>query len=360
VKKSSRGVDPGSPVELGANNEITDVIGVEVGQAERIGDGWCSGTTVISLPDGAVGAVDVRGGGPGTRETDLLRPGSLVGRIDAIVLSGGSAYGLDAAGGVMRHLEAERRGYRAGPAAVVPIVPAAVLFDLGRGGDVSLRPDAELGKRAAQLASAGPVLEGNVGAGTGAIAGSVKGGIGTASAVAGSFTIGVLVAVNCAGSVVDPSDGGLYGRNALLAGEWDELRVPSAEEVAAAPRRPFGEPAPFNTTLAVVATDAALDAAELHRLALVGHDGLARAIRPVHTLFDGDAVFAVATGHRQRRVLTAVELSRLGELGAVTIERAIVRAVLAARSLPELPELPLSYLDRYPSALGAGGGRPAG
>lgn len=207
------------PPSAGPLDALTDVAGLRVGHAQVPGAGALSGTTVVLAPEGgAIAAVDVRGGGPGTRETDALDPRNLVQRIDAVVLTGGSAYGLDAASGVMAWLEEQGRGVRVGPdpAQVVPVVPAACVFDLGRGGDWRARPDASTG-RAAVVDAAGtetgaPVSEGNVGAGTGAVAGQLKGGVGTASVrLASGITVGALVVVNAAGSVIDPRTGVLYG-----------------------------------------------------------------------------------------------------------------------------------------------------
>ena len=277
------------------------VPGMRVGHADRVGGGWLTGTTVVlAPPGGAVAAVDVRGGGPGTRETDALDPRNLVERVDAVVLTGGSAYGLDAAGGVMAWLEERGRGVPVGrePGQVVPVVPAACVFDLGRGGDWRARPDAELGRAAAQdAAHASTVGVGNVGAGTGAVAGGLKGGVGTAATVLPSgATVGAVVVVNAVGSVLDPETGALYGE--LLGGRpvlpTSEQHAEAGRRLDAAQREP-GTP-PLNTTLAVVATDATLSKAQAQKLAGTSHDGLARAVRPVHLLHDGDTVFALATG----------------------------------------------------------------
>ncbi|WP_194293040.1 P1 family peptidase, partial [Streptomyces smaragdinus] len=198
------------------SDAITDVRGISVGQAQRIGGGWLSGVTVVLAPaGGAVAGVDVRGGGPGTRETDALDPRNLVQAVEGVVLTGGSAFGLDAVGGVVRWLEERGRGFRVGPepGQVVPVVPGAALFDLGRGGDWRARPGADLGYEAADAARAGVrPTEGNVGAGAGAVAGGLKGGVGTASVrLASGHTVGAIAAVNAAGSVVDPGSGVLYG-----------------------------------------------------------------------------------------------------------------------------------------------------
>ncbi|MFK4866524.1 P1 family peptidase [Streptomyces sp. CSMPJR101] len=317
---------------------LTDVAGLRVGHATRTGDGWLTGTTVVLAPEGgAVAAVDVRGGGPGTKETDALDPRNVVQKVEAIVLTGGSAYGLDAATGVMAWLEEQRRGVRVGPdpAHVVPVVPAACVFDLGRGGDFRARPDAGTGRAAVEAAAAseagGAVREGCVGAGTGATVGLVKGGIGTASTVLESgITVAALVVANAAGSAVEPGTGALYGE--LSHGLVD---LPEAH-VHEAARRRLAEiadtntpPPPLNTTLAVVATDAALTKAQAQKLAGTSHDGIARAVRPVHLLNDGDTVFALATGERALDA-DPLALNDVLAAGADMVTRAIVRAVRAA------------------------------
>ncbi|MHC3474338.1 P1 family peptidase [Streptomyces sp. 7R007] len=319
---------------------LTDVAGVRVGHATRTGGGWLTGTTVVLAPEGgAVAAVDVRGGGPGTKETDALDPRNLVRKVDAVVLTGGSAYGLDAASGVMAWLEERGRGVRVGPdpAHVVPVVPAACVFDLGRGGDFSARPDAGTGREAVEAAAASevgaPVAQGCVGAGTGAVVGAVKGGVGSASVVLESgVTVAALVVANAAGSAVDPETGVLYGE--LFQGR---VNYPEAH-VHEAARRRLAEIAeksalpPLNTTLAVVATDAELSKAQAQKLAGTAHDGIARAVRPVHLLNDGDTVFALATGARPLDPEQPLALNALLAAGADVVTRTIVRAVRAAKS----------------------------
>ncbi|MFG2568169.1 P1 family peptidase [Streptomyces sp. NPDC048567] len=321
---------------------LTDVHGLRVGHARVPGEGALTGTTVVLAPEGGVvAAVDVRGGGPGTRETDALDPRNLVQRIDAVVLTGGSAYGLDAASGVMAWLEERGRGVRVGadPAQVVPVVPAACVFDLGRGGDWRARPDAATGRAAvedaARAAEGAAVAEGCVGAGTGAVAGQLKGGVGTASVLLLSgLTVGALVVVNAAGSVLDPRTGVLFGE---YGGEEPAVAPPS--EVHEAARRRLAQARgtdarpPLNTTLAVVATDAALTRAQAQKLAGTAHDGLARAIRPVHLMTDGDTVFALATGRRDLDAEDPVALNPLLAAGAEAVARAIVKAVRAAKGV---------------------------
>ena len=253
---------------------ITDVDGVLVGHYQRTDHGWATGTTVVLFPDGTTGGVDGRGGAPGTRETDLLAPENLVQHINGVCLAGGSAYGLAAADGVMRWLSERNRGFRVGvePYEVVPIVPAAVLFDLPRSAWGN-RPDAGFGYQACEAASR-QVAQGVVGAGTGAKVGSLKGGVGTASLEVDGFTVGALAVVNAFGEATNPDTG--------------------------APFSAAADPAPtdLNTTIGVVAVDAKLSKAECRRLAMSAHDGLARAIHPAHTMFDGDTIFAAATNTR--------------------------------------------------------------
>ncbi|MFF7354156.1 MULTISPECIES: P1 family peptidase [Streptomyces] len=319
---------------------ITDIAGVRVGHATRSGDGWLTGTTVVLAPEGgAVGAVDVRGGGPGTRETDALDPRNVVQRIDAVVLTGGSAYGLDAASGVMAWLEEQRRGVRVGtdPAHVVPVVPAACVFDLGRGGSFGARPDAATGRAAVEAAAASApgagVAQGCVGAGTGAVAGRIKGGVGTASTVLDSgITVAALVVVNAAGSVIEPGTGALYGELVQGRVTYPEERVHEEACRRLARTAAKNAPPPLNTTLAVVATDAALSRAQAQKLAGTAHDGIARAVRPVHLMNDGDTVFALATG-AHALAEHPLALNDVLAAGADAVTRAIVRGVRAAESV---------------------------
>ncbi|MEV0576286.1 P1 family peptidase [Streptomyces sp. NBC_01463] len=335
------GQDTTAPTQQapGRRDALTDVPGLRVGHARVAGDGALSGTTVVLAPEGgAVAAVDVRGGGPGTRETDALDPRNLVERIDAVVLTGGSAFGLDAASGVMAWLEEQGRGVRVGPdpAQVVPVVPAACLFDLGRGGDWRARPDATTGRAAVEDAArtepGAAVTEGCVGAGTGAVAGQLKGGVGTASVLLPSgITVAALAVVNAAGSVLDPRTGVLYGEYG--GAEPAVAPAPEIHETAQrrlAQARDADTRPPLNTTLAVVATDAALGRAQAQKLAGTAHDGLARAIRPVHLLTDGDTVFALSTGGRTLDPANPIALNDLLAAGAEAVTRAIVKAVRAA------------------------------
>ena len=276
---------------------ITDVSGILVGHHHRLDDdatlgtGWACGTTVVLTPPGTVGGVDVRGGAPGSRETDLLDPANSVRYVDAVVLTGGSAYGLAAADGVMQWLEQHDRGVVM-DGGLVPIVPSAVIFDLPVGG-WQCRPTAEFGFAAAEAAGV-DVAVGNVGAGVGARAGVLKGGLGTASIRLEDIgvTVGAIVAVNSAGNIADPKTGLPW-----LADQIAEFGLvpPPADQIAAFAARD-AELSPLNTTIAVVATDAALSKAACKRMAIAAQDALARTMRPSHTPLDGDTVFALATG----------------------------------------------------------------
>ncbi|MPZ65821.1 MAG: hypothetical protein GEU83_10015 [Pseudonocardiaceae bacterium] len=333
---------------MSGHNAITDVAGVRVGHHHRIGDGWLTGTTVVLTPDGAVGGVDCRGGAPGTRETDLLDPSNLVERVQAVCLTGGSAYGLAAADGVMRWLAERGLGFRVGaqPHEVVPIVPAAVLFDLPAG-QWGNRPDAGFGFLACEAATDEQPAQGCVGAGAGAITGGLQGGIGTASVVTASdHTVGALVAVNAAGSAVDPGSGMPWAADHEVDGEFG-LRSPEPRDVGAAAG------SPLNTTIGVIATDAGLGKAQCRRLAGAGHDGLARAVRPAHTMADGDTLFALATGTEP--VTDHRVLDELCAAAAECVARSVVHGVLAATAVPG-SDVP-AYRDRYPPVGSAGCGR---
>jgi putative pantetheine hydrolase len=330
------------------------------------GNGWLTGVTVVlTPPEGATGGVDVRGGGPGTRETDLLSPLNQVEKVNAIVLSGGSAYGLAAAHGVMTRLAALHRGVQVGPGSshVVPIVPAAILFDLGRGGVFGNYPGPDAGAAAFDAALSplpnGPAQRGNVGAGTGALAGQLKGGIGTASEVldGSGITVAALAAVNAVGSVADHRTGLLHGAQFGLPGEFDWLLPPSPDELRASATlidpRPRGATAParpLNTTIGLVATDASLTKAQCAKLAGVAHDGLARAIRPAHSMFDGDTIFGLATGSGP--VASPLEFHAILSAVADCFSRAVVHAVLSASPVTTPAATWRSYLDVFPSADG--------
>jgi L-aminopeptidase/D-esterase-like protein len=335
---------------------ITDVSGILVGHHERLdadatlGTGWACGTTVVLTPPGTTGAVDVRGGAPGSRETELLDPSNSVRYVDAVVLTGGSAYGLAAADGVMQWLEQHDRGVVM-DGGLVPIVPAAVIFDLPVGG-WQCRPTAEFGYQAAE--AAGVVVDiGTVGAGVGARAGVLKGGLGTASIRLDDIgvTVGAIVAVNSGGNIADPATGLPWQADQIA--EFG-LRPPPAEQVEAFRARD-AELSPLNTTVAVVATDALLSPAACKRVAIAAQDALARTIRPAHTPLDGDTVFALATGAIEvapaadtpaamspETKLTTV----VGAAAADCLARAVMVGVLAATSVAGIP----TYRDMLPGA----------
>ena len=352
----------------GPTNSLVDVAGLRVGHYQRIGDGWLTGTTaVLTEAEGAVAGVDVRGGGPGTRETDLLDPRNLIERIHAITLCGGSAFGLAAADGVMRHRYAEGVGFpMGGPGDVVPIAPAAVIFDLGRGGEFSAFPDASFGETAANAATTEPPPLGNVGAGTGAKAGGLKGGVGSASQVLpDGTTIAALIVVNSVGSAVDPTTGEFLGARDLLAHDVDglsgtaardpayPLNVPTRSELDDAKREAQRNPTAARggktlaTTIGVIATDATLTKSQCARLAGSGHDGMARAIDPIHTMFDGDTLFGLATGRRQAPDLA--EFHSMLTASAHVVTRAIIRAMLSAESVTTSAGTWRSYRRAFPS-----------
>ncbi len=331
-----------SPRTAADSGSLTDVPGVLVGHAEM--DGRPTGCTVILFPpDGAIAGVDVRGAAPGTRETDLLDPLNSVQQVHAITLAGGSAFGLDAATGVMRYLDERRVGFRVGRARV-PIVPAAILFDLGVGDDQAIRPDADCGLRAARAASAAAVPQGSVGAGAGATVGkarglarAMKGGIGSASIrLEDDTVVAALVAVNAWGDIVDPTTG------RVVAGtRTDDGR--GLADVRTLMRRGTLE-APFgaNTTLAVVATTAPLTKTQATLVARMAHDGFARAIVPTHTPYDGDTVFVVSTAAQADAASGAqasarTNLAQIGGLAAEAVSSAILSAIRHADSLPGLP-----------------------
>jgi L-aminopeptidase/D-esterase-like protein len=321
---------------MSAARSIGDVAGISVGHFTDLRQ--LTGCSVVLCPQGAEAAVDVRGGAPGTRETDLLAAGRLVHAIHAVLLTGGSAFGLAAAEGVMRFLAEQGSGFAVG-AMRIPIVPGAVLFDLGIG-EPRAYPDAEAGLAACRAARSGDIAEGCVGAGTGATVGkslgiqnAIKSGIGTAALrLADGTTVGALVAVNALGDVVNPTTGKLIAA----------ARDPASGELVSAVAR-FLHPSPVasppttgNTTIGVVATDAKLSRDDLARVAALAHDGLARTIRPAHTVYDGDTFFALATG----RSAIPGNPTAIAVAAGEVVATAIVRAVVLARSLGGLPAAP--------------------
>lgn len=316
-----------------ANATLTAVPGITVGHhtlSERP-----TGCTVILTGAGATAGVDVRGSAPGTRETDLLNPINTVQQVHAIVLSGGSAFGLDAASGVMRYLDEQRIGFKVGPVNV-PIVPAAILFDLAVGGDPAIRPGADCGYRAARAASADPVREGSIGAGAGATVGklagpgrAMKGGIGSAAITTpDGLVVAALVAVNAIGDVIDPATGAVIAgvRTADGRGLADGRALVRSGALGGA--RPGG-----NTTIGVVATNATLTKTQATKVAQMAHDGLARAIAPAHTAMDGDTMFVVATAAKSGEA----DVTLVGALAADAVAEAIVRSVREATGVPGFP-----------------------
>ena len=311
---------------------ITDIADLKVGH-------WTdprrpTGCTVLLCEAGAVAGVDVRGAAPGTRETDLLHPLATIAEVHALLLTGGSAFGLDAASGVMRWLEERGHGLPVGPARI-PIVPTAVLFDLWLG-DTRIRPDADSGYAACDAATTESPTQGNVGAGAGATVGklfgidrAMKGGIGTAAITVGRITVAALVAVNAIGDVVDPASG------RVIAGARDDTGRHPLNTMAAlcAGELPAKLMDGMATTIGIVATDAVLTKAQANKLAAMSHDGLARCINPVHTATDGDLMFALATGDTG----LAGNMSVLGALAAEVTSRAVLNAVRAARALSDPP-----------------------
>jgi L-aminopeptidase/D-esterase-like protein len=328
-------------------NAITDVRGIEVGHAQN--EEALTGCTVILCRKGAVAGVDVRGGAPGTRETDLLNPINLVEKVHAIVLAGGSAFGLDAASGVMRYLEEKKIGFNTG-AARVPIVPSAILFDLNLG-RADVRPDSAMGALAAasarDLTASNPPAEGNVGAGTGASVGkmfgtalAMKSGLGTASMdIGGGVIVGAIVAVNAWGDVIDPNTGEIVA--GLRSGKVGPLRIGKKDSFAdtlAMMKSPVGRgilgfASRGNTVIGAVATNAKLTKAQATKVAQMAQDGIARTIRPAHTMLDGDVTFALSTGTKKANV------SAIGAFAAEVMAQAILRAVKMAKAAGGLPGL---------------------
>jgi len=324
-------------------NAITDVNGIEVGHAQN--EEALTGCTVILCRKEAVAGVDVRGGAPGTRETDLLNPINLVQKVHAIVLAGGSAFGLDAASGVMQYLEEHKIGFNTG-AARVPIVPSAILYDLALG-RADVRPDAAMGARAAALASSVTPAEGNVGAGTGASVGkmfgmslAMKSGLGTASMdIGGGVIVGAIVAVNAFGDVIDPQTNQIIA--GLRSGKVGPIRIGKKDSFAdtlAMMKSPIGRgvmalASRGNTVIGVVATNAKLTKAQATKVAQMAQDGFARTIKPSHTMLDGDVIFALSTGTKKG------DASIIGAFAAEVMEQAILRAVKMAKAAGGLPGL---------------------
>lgn len=318
-------------------NSIVDVKGIKVGQAQD--DQALTGCTVILCEKGAVAGVDQRGGAPGTRETDLLRPMHLVQKVHAVVLSGGSAFGLDAASGIMQYLSERKIGFNTGVARV-PIVPAAVVFDLGIG-DPKVRPNAEMGYSACQASSTDRPLEGNYGAGAGATVGklfgmgrAMKSGIGTASMMIGNgVLIAAMVVVNAFGDVWDPEQKQIVaGARGLLTKSKEFIPADTLESLKGlVGRTTFSIAAGQNTVIGVVATNARLTKEEANKVAQMAQNGIAAAIRPAHTMLDGDTIFALSLGN------TSADVSIVGAFAAVAVEKAILSGTRAAKATSNLP-----------------------
>lgn len=319
------------------HGSVTDVGGIRIGHFTD--SRRPTGCTVMIFENGAVAGVDVRGSAPGTRETDLLNPIDTVQKINALVLTGGSAFGLDAASGVMRYLEENKMGFRIG-SIVIPIVPAAVLYDLGVG-DPRIRPDEQSGYAACQAASNTPPREGNVGAGAGATVGkmfgmqaAMKSGIGSASIRVGSsgLIVGAIVAVNAVGDVRDRKSGKIIA--GARASDGQGFLDSMAQIVSGATLKElFGAKAGGNSNIGIVATNAILSKSEVTKIAQMAHDGLARTINPIHTAFDGDTIFAAATSTSATRA----DVTTIGSIGAEVMARAVNRAVRTASGIPGLP-----------------------
>ena len=345
----------------GPTNSLTDLEGLRVGHHTANTNGFLTGTTVIvGEADGFIAGVDVRGGAPGSHETDLLDPINSVQRIHALVLGGGSAFGLAAIAGVQDAMREKNLGLTVMPGVIVPIVPGAIIFDLGRSGTVSSTPDASFGRRAYEdaMSAAGnkKVRTGSVGAGTGAMAGGIKGGIGSASVVLeNGTTIAAIIVLNSVGSAINSKSGEIYGAAYGLPGEFDSLKKPAQEDVKNAPPHIalfdnglFPDVITLNTTIGFVATDATLTKSECKKLAGIGQDGLARAIHPVHTMFDGDTIFGGSTA--KRPAPNPLEFHHLLTAAADCVSRAIAHALIdSARVSTPAITLP-NYSEVYPSS----------
>jgi len=323
---------------MGKYNSITDVAGIMAGNFTD--HAAASGVTVILCKEGAVAGVDVRGSAPGTRETDLLDPINLVESVQAVVLCGGSVYGLAASDGVVRWLADRQLGFPLDEKHVVPIVPAAVLCDLGRGADFIPPIQADWGVRACEAADSGPLAKGCLGAGTGAVSGAIKGGLGSASLVmASGITVAAVAAVNSYGSAVNPDTGMIWERDTEINHEFGD----QGRRRVRLPQQPSLSPI-ANTTLGIVATDAKITKVQAGKIAQMAHDGLARAVRPSHTMFDGDTIFCLATG---KMLLPdtqgyfpgnyAQAINEIGHAAAQCMSRAIVHGILAAETHGDYP-----------------------
>lgn len=321
----------------GAKNSIADVQGIKIGNYTN--KEILSGVTVIVPDERAVAGVDLRGGAPGTRETDVLNPMNLVRKVDSVVLSGGSAFGLSTSDGVMHWLEENKRGFKVKDDVNIPIVPTAILFDINRGKKHG-HAESEWGYKACRFLGLECKM-GNIGAGTGAIAGGIKGGLGTASeTLSNGVTVGAVVVVNSAGYVADPLYGGFYAKHLELGYEFNEIPdLPIKGSVITPHATRYGE----STIIGVVATDAHLTKNEASKVAQMAQDGVARAITPAHTMFDGDAIFCLATNNKKPNGKKGSFVSLLGASAADVVSRAIIRGILNAESVNGI----ISYNERF-------------
>jgi L-aminopeptidase/D-esterase-like protein len=319
-------------MDMALNGTLTDVPGIRVGHATNLEA--ATGCTVIACPPNTIGGVDVRGGAPGTRETDLLNPHNHVEQVSAVVLSGGSAYGLATADGVMRYLAEQGQGYRTSSGYLVPIVPAAILFDLGIG-TLGVYPDAAMGYAACQAATADPVAQGTVGAGTGAVCGAMlgkafatKGGLGSASIeVRPGLIVAALVAVNAVGDITDEQGQIIAGLRTPPDGNTFTGMLNALRQFQPAAPAPSAPDARENTVIGVIATNAKLSKAHINKVAQMAHDGIARAVNPAHTMYDGDTLFALATGEVE------ADATVIGAFAAEAMAQAIRNGIRAATSL---------------------------
>ncbi len=331
---------------IGRYNSITDVNGIKVGHFSD--NDSLTGVTVILTPEGSVGGVDVRGGSPGTRETDLLSPVNRIQRIDAVCLCGSSAFGLNSVGGVMKYLEEKRIGHPVRDGMVVPIVSAAVIFDLGRGKS-NIHVGESSGYQGCENAGTGSTLQGNYGAGLGALSGGYKGGVGTASEILDDgVTVGAITIVNSSGLAFDTESGGFYAGGLERNGEFGDLKENLKALYVPRPKPKWRQAQ--HTTIGMVATNLALNKPQVTKIAQMAHDGLARAIYPAHTMFDGDTIFAISTGEKSVEGLENNERDRLitqvGVSAADSFARAIVHGLISAESVGNY----ICHRDAFPGA----------
>ena len=330
----------------GQYNAITDVKGIKIGH--HTDHDSLTGVTVVLAPEGSIAGVDVRGGSPGTRETDLLSPVNRIQRVDAVCLCGSSAFGLNSVGGVMKYLEEKGIGHPVRENMVVPIVPAAVIFDLGRG-EKRNHVGESAGYQASKNASIGPVSQGNYGAGLGALSGGYKGGVGTSSeALDNGIIVGSIVVVNSSGLSFDTESGGFYAGGLEINDEFGDLNPNVKAKYVPRPKPKWRQAQ--HTTIGVVATNLALDKPQITKIAQMAHDGLARAIYPAHTMFDGDTIFAISTGEKSLDELEKNQrdriITQIGVSAADSFARAIVHGLISAESVGDY----ICHREAFPEA----------